>query len=67
MGDALCAPSRKQESDMKRLKIENPHGAFVYDVSVIFCGRETTVEVPANSMTEAAELVTKHAFTIAPV
>lgn len=47
------------------LKINNPYGAFVYDVAVIFCGKQTTVEVSANTMTEAAELVTKHGYELA--
>jgi hypothetical protein len=60
-GRRTCADNavRKKERAMKvrGLKVSNPNGVFTYDVSVIFCGSETTVEVAANTMTEAARLV----------
>jgi hypothetical protein len=46
------------------LKVNNPYGAFVYDVAVVFCGSETIVEVAANSMTEAASLVSAAGYQL---
>jgi hypothetical protein len=48
---------------IRGLKVNNPHGAFTYDVAVVFCGSETTVEVAANTMTEAAALVENAGYT----
>lgn len=61
-----CVPVRKRRGAMKvrGLKVSNPNGVFVYDVSVIFCGVETTVAVSANTMTDAARLVETAGYTL---
>jgi hypothetical protein len=53
---------------MKGLKINNSYyGAFCYDVAVVFGGKRTTVEVWANSMTEAGKLVASRGYELAPL
>jgi hypothetical protein len=61
--------TRKGGKPMKvrGLKVSNPHGAFTYDVAVVFDGEETTVEVRANTMTEAAALVASAGYTLVEV
>jgi len=52
---------------VRGLKVSNPHGAFTYDVAVMFDGSETTVEVAANTMTEAAALVESAGYALVKV
>ncbi|MGF6996924.1 hypothetical protein [Paraburkholderia sp. GAS32] len=52
---------------VRGLKVSNPNGVFIYDVSVIFCDSETTVEVAANTMTEAARLVETAGYALVKV
>lgn len=52
---------------IRGLVVSNPHGAFTYDVAVVFDGDETTVEVHANTMTEAAALVESAGYTLVEV
>ena len=49
---------------IKGLTVANPYGAFIYDVQVLFCGDPASVEVAANSMTEAARLVQNAGFEL---
>lgn len=51
---------------MDDLSIKNPSAAHTYDVAVMHRGERTTVEVDANSMTEAGLMAEQKGYAVIP-